>query len=114
MNVNIVRTLYYWNKLENYSFTSFSNVFTNLPLKYMETYCKVFKKEILDKILIVKDCFGVVEAEITTKITKLRPRVRIYNVGISNYGITYEEGKKITWKDGSSAIYAFLKYSLFR
>ena len=79
----------------------------------METYCKVFKKEILDKILIVKDCFGV-EAEITAKISMLEPAIKIFEVGISYYGRTYQEGKKVGWKDGFRAIYAIVKYSLFR
>ena len=79
----------------------------------METCYKVFKKEILENISIEEDRFGF-EPEITAKIAKIRPRIRIYEVGISYYGRTYEEGKKITWKDGIRAIYAILKYNLFR
>ena len=79
----------------------------------METCYKVFRKEVLDQVIIEEDRFGF-EPEITAKIAKIRPRIRIYEVGISYYGRTYEEGKKITWKDGIPAIYAILKYNLFR
>ena len=78
----------------------------------METCYKVFKKEILENISIEEDRFGV-EPEITAKIAKLRPRIRIFEVGISYYGRTYEEGKKITWKDGFRAIYVIIKYNCF-
>ena len=78
----------------------------------METCYKVFKKEILENISIEEDRFGF-EPEITAKIAKLRPRIRILEVGISYYGRTYEEGKKITWKDGFKAIYVIIKYNLF-
>jgi len=76
----------------------------------METCYKVFKKEILENISIEENRFGF-EPEITAKIAKLRPRIRIFEVGISYYGRTYEEGKKITWKDGFRAIYAIIKYN---
>ena len=76
----------------------------------METCYKVFKKEILENISIEEDRFGF-EPEITAKIAKLRPRIRIFEVGISYYGRTYEEGKKINWKDGIKAIYAIIKYN---
>jgi len=88
-------------------------MFTNLNLTDMETCYKVFRKEVLEQIIIEEDRFGF-EPEITAKIAKIRPRIRIYEVGISYYGRTYEEGKKITWKDGIRAIYAILKYNLFR
>ena len=78
----------------------------------METCYKVFKKEILEKISIEENRFGF-EPEITAKIAKLRPRIRIFEVGISYYGRTYEEGKKITWKDGFRAIYVIIKYNCF-
>ena len=78
----------------------------------METCYKVFKKEILENISIEEDRFGF-EPEITAKIAKLRPRIRIFEVGISYYGRTYEEGKKITWKDGFRAVYVIIKYNLF-
>jgi glycosyltransferase involved in cell wall biosynthesis len=107
------RVLYYWHRLGNLFLTGLSNIFTNLNLTDMETCYKVFRKEVLDQIIIEEDRFGF-EPEITAKIAKIRPRIRIYEVGISYYGRTYEEGKKITWKDGIRAIYAILKYNLFR
>jgi len=78
----------------------------------METCYKVFRKEVLNQITIEENRFGF-EPEITAKIAKLRPRIRIFEVGISYYGRTYEEGKKITWKDGIRAIYAIIKYNCF-
>ena len=107
------RVLYYWHRLGNLFLTWLSNIFTNLNLTDMETCYKVFRKEVLDQIIIEEDRFGF-EPEITAKIANIRPRIRIYEVGISYYGRTYEEGKKITWKDGIRAIYAILKYNLFR
>ena len=107
-----VRVLYYWHRLGNLFLTLLSNIFTNLNLTDMETCYKVFRKEVLEQIIIEEDRFGF-EPEITAKIAKIRPRIRIYEVGISYYGRTYEEGKKITWKDGIRAIYAILKYNLF-
>jgi len=88
-------------------------MFTNLNLTDMETGYKVFRKEVLDQITMEENRFGF-EPEITAKISKIRPRVRIYEVGISYHGRTYEEGKKITWIDGFRAIYAILKYNIFR
>mgnify|MGYP000435632914 CR=1 FL=1 len=107
------RVLYYWHRLGNFFLTWLSNMFTNLNLTDMETCYKVFRKEVLEQIIIEEDRFGF-EPEITAKIAKIRPRIRIYEVGISYHGRTYEEGKKITWKDGIRAIYAILKYNLFR
>ena len=107
------RVLYYWHRLGNSFLTWLSNIFTNLNLTDMETCYKVFRKEVLEQIIIEEDRFGF-EPEITAKIAKIRPRIRIYEVGISYYGRTYEEGKKITWKDGIRAIYSILKYNLFR
>ena len=107
------RVLYYWHSVGNLFLTWLSNMFTNLNLTDMETCYKVFKKEILENISIEENRFGV-EPEITAKIAKLRPRIRIFEVGISYYGRTYEEGKKITWKDGFWAIYAIIKYNCFR
>ena len=106
------RVLYYWHSVGNLFLTLLSNMFTNLNLTDMETCYKVFKKEILENISIEENRFGV-EPEITAKIAKLRPRIRIVEVGISYYGRTYEEGKKITWKDGFRAIYVIIKYNLF-
>ena len=104
------RVLYYWHSVGNLFLTMLSNMLSNLNLTDMETCYKVFKKEILENISIEEDRFGV-EPEITAKIAKLRPRIRIFEVGISYYGRTYEEGKKITWKDGIKAIYAIIKYN---
>ena len=88
-------------------------MFTNLNLTDMETCYKAFRKEVIDEIRIEENRFGF-EPEITAKISKFRPRLRIYEVGISYYGRTYEEGKKIGWKDGFRAIYAIIRYNLFR
>ena len=104
------RVLYYWHRLGNLFLTWFSNIFTNLNLTDMETCYKVFRKEVVEQIIIEEDRFGF-EPEITAKIAKIRPRIRIYEVGISYYGRTYEEGKKITWKDGIRAVYAIIKYN---
>ena len=106
------RVLYYWHSVGNLFLTWLSNMFTNLNLTDMETCYKVFKKEILENISIEENRFGF-EPEITAKIAKLRPRINIYEVGISYYGRTYDEGKKITWKDGFKAIYVIIKYNLF-
>jgi len=107
------RVLYYWHSIGNLFLTWLSNMLTNLNLTDMETCYKVFRKEVLDQITIEENRFGF-EPEITAKIAQIRPRIRIYEVGISYYGRTYEEGKKITWKDGVRAIYAIIKYNLFR
>ena len=104
------RVLYYWHSVGNLFLTMLSNMLSNLNLTDMETCYKVFKKEILENISIEEDRFGF-EPEITAKIAKIRPRIRIFEVGISYYGRTYDEGKKITWKDGVKAIYAIIKYN---
>ena len=88
-----------------------SNMFTNLNLTDMEVCYKVFKRSLLEKITLEEDRFGF-EPEFTAKIARLN--CVIYEVGISYYGRTYEEGKKINWKDGMRAIYVILKYGLFR
>ena len=106
------RVLYFWHRLGNQFLTGLSNMLTNLNLTDMETCYKVFRSDILKQITIEEDRFGI-EPEITAKIAKLRPRIRIYEVGISYHGRTYEEGKKITWKDGLRAVYAIIKYNLF-
>jgi len=106
------RVIYFWHRLGNLILTFLSNMFTNLNLTDMETCYKVFRKEVLNQITIEENRFGI-EPEITAKIAKIRPRLRIYEVGISYYGRTYEEGKKITYKDGFRAIYAIIKYNLF-
>ena len=107
------RVLFFWHKMGNLFLTGLSNMLTNLNLTDIETGYKVFRKEVLDQITIEENRFGF-EPEITAKISKIRPRVRIYEVGISYYGRTYEEGKKITWIDGFRALYVILKYNLFR
>lgn len=105
------RVLYYWHRLGNGFLTLLSNIFTNLNLSDMETCYKVFRREIIQKIQIEENRFGF-EPEITAKVAKLK--CRIYEVGISYYGRTYAEGKKITWRDGVRAIVCILKYNLFR
>ena len=107
------RVLYYWHSVGNIFLTWLSNMFTNLNLTDMETCYKVFRKEVLEQINIEENRFGF-EPEITAKIAHIRPRIRIYEVGISYNGRTYEEGKKITWRDGVRAIYAIVKYNCFR
>jgi glycosyltransferase involved in cell wall biosynthesis len=103
------RVLYFWHSLGNRFLTMFSNCFTNLNLTDMETCYKVFRKSVLDRIDIKCNRFGI-EPEITAKIAKMRPRLHIYEVGIAYYGRSYEEGKKITWKDGIKAILAIIRF----
>ena len=105
------RVLYFWHRLGNGFLTYLSNMFTNLNLTDMETCYKAFKKEIIDQIEIEENGFGM-EPELTAKVAKLK--CRIYEVGVSYYGRTYQEGKKINWKDGLRAIYCIIKYNLFR
>lgn len=102
------RVLYYWHSLGNAFLTWMSNVFTNLNLTDMETCYKVFKREVIQSIDLKENRFGF-EPEVTAKISRLN--VRIFEVGISYTGRTYQEGKKIGWKDGVRAIYAILKYN---
>lgn len=101
----------YWHYIGNRILTTLSNIFTNLNLTDMETCYKLFKKEILDSIKIEENRFGI-EPEITAKVA--RKKCRIYEVGISYYGRSYEEGKKINWKDGFRAIFVILKYGIFK
>ena len=105
------RVLYFWHSIGNGMLTFLSNMLTNLNLTDMETCYKAFKREIIQSITIEENRFGF-EPEITAKIAKLK--CRIYEVGISYYGRTYEEGKKIGWKDGFRAVYCIIKYNLFR
>lgn len=100
----------FWHYVGNRSLTLLSNMFTNLNLTDMETCYKVFRSEIIKDISINEKGFGV-EPELTSKIA--RKKCRIYEVGISYYGRTYSEGKKINWKDGLKAIYLILKYGIF-
>ena len=104
------RVLYFWHSVGNMVLTILSNMFTNLNLTDMETCYKVFRREIIQGISIKENRFGF-EPEITAKIAKLE--CRIFEVGISYYGRTYKEGKKIGWKDGFRAIYCIVKYNLF-
>ena len=101
----------FWHFKGNQFLTTLSNIFTNLNLTDIETCYKLFKKEVIDKIKIEENRFGI-EPEITAKVARLN--VRIYEVGISYYGRTYEEGKKINWKDGFRAIFVILKYGIFK
>ena len=103
------RVLYFWHSVGNRLLTLMSNVCTDMNLSDMETCYKVFRREILQAIPIEEDRFGF-EPEITVKIAKRR--LRVYEVGISYWGRTYEEGKKIGWKDGVRAVYCLVKYSL--
>lgn len=104
------RVVYYWHSLGNTFLTLLSNMLTNINLTDMETCYKVFRREIIQSIDIKENRFGF-EPEITAKIARMR--VRIYEIGISYYGRTYEEGKKIGWRDGMRAIWCILKYNLF-
>ena len=105
--------LYFWHAVGNTVLTLLSNMFTNLNLSDMETGYKVIRGEIARAITIREDRFGF-EPEITAKIARLRPRPRVYEVGIGYSGRTYAEGKKVNWKDGMRAIYCILRYNLFR
>lgn len=103
------RVLYFWHRVANFILTTLSNIFTNLNLSDMETCYKAFRSNIIKNIKIEENRFGF-EPEITAKIAKTK--CRIYEVGISYNGRTYEEGKKITWKDGFRALYCIIKYNL--
>ena len=105
------RVLYFWHSVGNAILTLTSNMFTNLNLTDMETGYKAFRREIIQGIAIEENRFGF-EPEITAKIAKLR--CRVYEVGISYHGRTYDEGKKINWKDGLWALYCIFKYNIFR
>ena len=105
------RVLYFWHRIGNGFLTLLSNMFTNLNLTDMETCYKVFRREIIQSILIEENRFGF-EPEITAKVSKIK--CSIYEVGISYYGRTYDEGKKIGWKDGVRALVCIIKYNLFR
>jgi glycosyltransferase involved in cell wall biosynthesis len=105
------RVVYFWHMVGNKFLTLASNMLSNLNLTDMETCFKLFRREVLQRITLEEDRFGF-EPEITAKVAKLR--VPIYEVGISYYGRTYEEGKKIGWRDGFRALWAIFKYNLFR
>ncbi|WP_414548185.1 glycosyltransferase family 2 protein [Anabaena sp. CCY 0017] len=104
------RVVYYWHRVGNGFLTMLSNMFTNINLTDMETCYKAFRREIIQSIRIRENRFGF-EPEITAKVAKME--CRIYEVGISYYGRTYKEGKKIGWKDGFRAIYCIFKYNIF-
>jgi glycosyltransferase involved in cell wall biosynthesis len=111
MGGNPHRVLFFWHTIGNRLLTFLSNMFTNLNLTDMETCYKLFKTEYLKKINFKENRFGF-EPEVTAKISKF-PKIRIYEVGISYYGRTYEEGKKISLKDGFRALWCILKYNIF-
>jgi glycosyltransferase involved in cell wall biosynthesis len=106
------RVLFFWHTIGNKFLTTFSNVFSNLNLTDMETCYKLFKASIIQNINLTENRFGF-EPEVTAKISRIK-EIRIYEVGISYYGRTYLEGKKISWKDGFRAIYCILKYGLLK
>lgn len=105
------RILFFWHSIGNKILTSFSNMLTNLNLTDMENGYKIFKTEILKSIRLEENRFGF-EPEVTAKISKI-PGIRIYEIGTAYYGRTYQEGKKINWKDGLRAVYSIIKYNLF-
>lgn len=106
------RILFFWHSIGNKVLTTMSNMFTNLNLTDMETCYKLFRADIIKGLKLKEKRFGF-EPEVTAKIARIK-NIRVYEVGISYYGRTYEEGKKIGWKDGFRAIYCILKYGLFR
>jgi glycosyltransferase involved in cell wall biosynthesis len=103
------RVMYFWHYVANRCLTALSNMFTNLNLTDMEVCYKVFRKQVLDQIQIKCNRFGV-EPEMTAKVAKIRPRLRIFEVGVAYYGRSYEEGKKITWRDGIKAVAAIVRF----
>lgn len=105
------RILFFWHSIGNQFLTFLSNMFNNLNLTDMETCYKLFKTDIIQSLSLKETRFGF-EPEVTAKTAKIK-NIRIYEVGISYYGRTYEEGKKIGWKDGVRAIYCIVKYGLF-
>jgi glycosyltransferase involved in cell wall biosynthesis len=111
MGSNPHRILFFWHTIGNRWLTFLSNMFSNLNLTDMETCYKLFDTKIIQSIKLKEQRFGF-EPEVTQKIARV-PKIRIYEVGISYYGRTYEDGKKIGWKDGVRAIYCILKYGLF-
>lgn len=111
MGGNPHRILFFWHTIGNKFLTLASNMFTNLNLTDMETCYKVFRREIIQGLRLKENRFGF-EPEVTAKISRI-PKIRIYEIGISYYGRTYEEGKKIGWRDGFRALYCILKYNLW-
>lgn len=111
MGGNPHRILFFWHTIGNKFLTFLSNMFTNLNLTDMETCYKLFRADMLKSLTLKERRFGF-EPEVTAKISRI-PKVRIYEVGISYYGRTYEEGKKINWKDGFRALWCILKYNIW-
>jgi len=111
MGGNPHRILFFWHSIGNKFLTMLSNTFTNLNLTDMETCYKLFRADIIKSLKLNEPRFGF-EPEVTAKIARI-PKIRIYEVGISYYGRTYQDGKKIGWQDGVRAIYSILKYNLF-
>ena len=111
MGGNPHRILFFWHTIGNKFLTFLSNMFTNLNLTDMETCYKLFRADMLKSLTLKERRFGF-EPEVTAKISRI-PKVRIYEVGISYYGRTYEEGKKINWKDGIRALWCILKYNIW-
>ena len=112
MGGNAHRVLFFWHTIGNRFLTFLSNMFTNLNLTDMETCYKLFNTSMLQSLVLKEKRFGF-EPEVTAKISRI-PKIRIYEVGISYYGRTYEEGKKISWKDGFRAIFCVLRYGIFK
>ena len=112
MGSNPHRILFFWHSQGNQFLTALSNMFSNLNLTDMETCYKMFRSDVLKRLTLREKRFGF-EPEVTAKVAKA-PGARLYEVGISYYGRTYEDGKKINWKDGVWAIYCILRYNLFR
>ena len=106
------RLVYYWNGVANRILTGLSNAMTNINFSDMECGYKVFHRDVLERITLCENRFGI-EPEITAKICRLRPKLRIYEVGIRFWGRTYEEGKKIGFMDGIRALYCIIRYNLF-
>ena len=104
--------MYYWNGVANRILTGLSNAMTNINFSDMECGYKVFHRDVLERITLCENRFGI-EPEITAKICRLRPKLRIYEVGIRFWGRTYAEGKKIGFTDGIRALYCIIRYNLF-
>lgn len=111
MGGNAHRILFFWHSIGNKFLTTLSNMFTNLNLSDMETCYKLFRADIIKNLDLKEQRFGF-EPEVTAKVSRITD-IRVYEVGISYYGRTYDEGKKIGWKDGVRAIYSIIKYNLF-
>jgi hypothetical protein len=111
MGGNAHRILFFWHSIGNKFLTFLSNMFTNLNLTDMETCYKLFDTRVIQSLSLRENRFGF-EPEVTAKMARV-PRIRVYEVGISYYGRTFEEGKKIGWRDGFRAIYCIFKYNLF-